>query len=258
MNENRNFKGIWIPKHIWLNENLSLQEKVFLVEIDSLDNSKGCFASNKYFSDFFGLSKTRVSLVIKSLIDKQFISSTLIYKEGTKEILNRVVKVSYIPYVRKVKDPPLGKLKDNNTVNNTVNKKTKGIEDLDVEFEEIVVNKNQLSILDEIKEKEKISDKKEKFNFRKEMISLGFEEELVLDWLAVRKTKKATNTKTALKTFLNQVKQSGKDQNYVLEYCVSKSWSGFKAIWLEKEEDKENPGDGNSAVDNLIKAMKVN
>jgi hypothetical protein len=34
----RDFKGIWIPKEIWLNENLTLQEKVFLVEIESLDN----------------------------------------------------------------------------------------------------------------------------------------------------------------------------------------------------------------------------
>ena len=260
MSENRNFKGIWIPKYIWINENLTLQEKVFLVEIDSLDNSKGCFASNKYFADFFDLSKTRVSLIIKSLIDKGFISSNLIYKEGTKEILHRVVKVCYIPSPLKVKDPPLVKLKDNNTVNNTVNKKTKEIENLEVEFEEIL-NPNQLSILDEIETKEKSSAKKEvtiletKFNFRKEMINLGFREDLVLDWLSVRKTKKATNTSTALNSFLNQVKKTNKDQNFVLEYCVSKSWSGFKSDWLEKEEKSVK---GNSAVDNLKKAMGIN
>jgi hypothetical protein len=142
-----------------------------------------------------------------------------------------------------------------------VNTKTKKeIENLEVEFEE-VLNSNQLSILDQIKEQEKSSAKKEvsiletKFNFRKEMINLGFREDLVLDWLAVRKTKKATNTSTALNSFLNQVKKTNKDQNYVLEYCVSKSWSGFKADWLEKEEKSVN---GNSAVDNLKKAMGIN
>jgi DNA-binding PadR family transcriptional regulator len=97
--------------------------------------------------------------------------------------------------------------------------------------------------------------KKESFNFRKEMINSGFREDLVLDWLAVRKTKKATNTKTALNGFLNQVKKTGKDQNIVLEHCINKSWSGFKAVWLEKEENDEKSGNGNSAVDNLKKAM---
>ena len=49
MKENRDFKGVWIPKEIWLNTDLSIIEKVLLVEIDSLDNSdRGCFASNEY------------------------------------------------------------------------------------------------------------------------------------------------------------------------------------------------------------------
>ena len=29
----RDFKGVWIPKEIWLSENLSLMEKVLFVEI---------------------------------------------------------------------------------------------------------------------------------------------------------------------------------------------------------------------------------
>ena len=53
---NRGFKGIWIPKEIWLNTDLTMQEKVFLVEIDSLDNDIGCTAGNQYFADFFGIS----------------------------------------------------------------------------------------------------------------------------------------------------------------------------------------------------------
>ena len=117
----RSFKGIWIPKEVWLSKDLTLQEKVFLVEISSLDNDNGCYASNGYFADFFGISKTRVSLVIKSLIDKGYIISNIIYKEGSKEILKRVLKESYTPYLTKVKDPIQQKLKDNNTFNNTTN-----------------------------------------------------------------------------------------------------------------------------------------
>lgn len=117
----RDFKGIWITKEVWLSKDLTLQEKVFYTEIDSLDNKEGCFASNGYFAEFFGLSKTRVSLVIKSLIDKGYVTSLILYKEGTQEILKRVLKVCYIPYITNVKEPTQGKLKDNNTINNTIN-----------------------------------------------------------------------------------------------------------------------------------------
>lgn len=118
----RNFKGIWIPKEIWLSEELTLQEKVFLVEIDSLDNEEGCYAGNQYFADFFGVSKVRVSEVINSLVKKEYITSTIIYKEGTKQILKRVLKVSLIGYKRKVEEGIKEKFKDSNTTNNTVNK----------------------------------------------------------------------------------------------------------------------------------------
>lgn len=74
---NRDFKGIWIPKEIWLSTNLSVLEKVFLAEIDSLDGTEGCFASNDYFAEFFGLSKDRCSEVISSLQKKKRIQVIL-------------------------------------------------------------------------------------------------------------------------------------------------------------------------------------
>ena len=110
----RKFKGIWIPNYVWLSKDLTLQEKVFLVEIDSLDNNGGCYASNAYFGKFFGLSTTRVSLVIKSLIDKGYLISNIRQDEGNK----RLLKTSLI----KFKDPIQQKLKHNNKVNNKDNK----------------------------------------------------------------------------------------------------------------------------------------
>jgi DNA-binding MarR family transcriptional regulator len=112
---NRKFKGIWIPNYIWLSKDLTLQEKVFLVEIDSLDNNcGGCYANNSYFGKFFELSNTRVSLVIKSLIEKGYVTSIINQSEGNK----RYLKTS----LTKVKYPIQQKLKHSNTVNNTINK----------------------------------------------------------------------------------------------------------------------------------------
>jgi len=123
MEKKRDWKGIWIPKELWLDERLTMQEMIFLAEIESLDNEEGCFASNSYFADFFRISKTRVSIVINSLVEKGFIKSRIIYKEGTKQVLKRVLNFCYIPPLSKVKEPMKQKFKDNKPVNNTFNNK---------------------------------------------------------------------------------------------------------------------------------------
>ena len=62
-NLSRKFEGIWIPKELWFDQNLTLQKKIFFIEINSLDNNDGCYASNEYFAKFFGLSnRTPMSL----------------------------------------------------------------------------------------------------------------------------------------------------------------------------------------------------
>lgn len=90
---NRGFKGIWIPSHYWLDENLTIQEMLFLAEIDSLDiDEKGCFASNKHFSDFFGLTPQRCSQVINSLKDKNYIRIEMTFGKE-KQVEKRTIRV---------------------------------------------------------------------------------------------------------------------------------------------------------------------
>ena len=71
MEENkRDFKGVWIPKEIWLDKRLNALDKVILTEIDSLDSSeRGCFASNKHIANFCQCSETKVSTSISKLIE---------------------------------------------------------------------------------------------------------------------------------------------------------------------------------------------
>lgn len=94
---NRDFKGIWIPREIWLSEKLSIQEKVFLAEIHSLDNEIGCIASNAYFAEFFGMSKSSVSRIISTLVEKGFCEVTLTYK-NEKEVDKRIVRCARYGY----------------------------------------------------------------------------------------------------------------------------------------------------------------
>ena len=73
----RDFKGIWIPKEIWESQQLSIMEKVLFVEIHSLDNERGCYASNRYFSEFFHVSERQIQNVIASLKSKGFVFVTI-------------------------------------------------------------------------------------------------------------------------------------------------------------------------------------
>jgi hypothetical protein len=74
---NRDFKGVWIPKEIWLSDQLSLMEKVLFVEIHSLDNERGCYASNRHFAEFFDISERQIRTYIASLKQKGFVTVTI-------------------------------------------------------------------------------------------------------------------------------------------------------------------------------------
>lgn len=88
----RKFRGIWIPSEIWEHPNLTLQQKVFLSEIDSLSGRSGCFASNAYFAKFFGLSKSRVSNVISSLEKAGLIHVEMITSDTGRNVEKRIIK----------------------------------------------------------------------------------------------------------------------------------------------------------------------
>lgn len=92
------------------------------------------------------------------------------------------------------------------------------------------------------KRKKNLKQKKEsnKFNFKQELLNLGADKELVNDWLTVRKNKKASNTKTAFNNFKKQLDKSCKTINFVLDLCVSNSWSGFKSDWIKKKTKTNN------------------
>jgi DNA-binding transcriptional ArsR family regulator len=116
----RDFKGVWIPKEIWLNEKLSLIEKCLLVEINSLDNEKGCFASNSYFAIFFGISEINISKHIKKLKELGYVKQ--IFFDGRK----RIIKADLSKMIRQDNQNRLDSIIENdkyiNIDNNTINK----------------------------------------------------------------------------------------------------------------------------------------
>ena len=88
----KEWQGVFIPRKIWEEKDLTWTEKLFWAEIKGLDNDDGCYASNKHFAKVFSLSKTRVSEIINSLIIKKFITAEYIREDGI--ITKRVLRIS--------------------------------------------------------------------------------------------------------------------------------------------------------------------
>lgn len=105
----RDFKGIWIPKEVWLDERLNALEKIILVEIDSLDGEEsGCYASNAYLSEFCQCSETKVSTAINKLKGLGYIFEVAF--DGRERILKTCLS--------KNESLPLKNCKQNNIKNN--------------------------------------------------------------------------------------------------------------------------------------------
>ena len=85
-------KGLWIPAEILLNKDLSDKEKIILSMILYLsEETKSCFASNKYIANIVNVTANRVSKIISSLKDKEYIKVKLKYKTDSKEIEQRQI-----------------------------------------------------------------------------------------------------------------------------------------------------------------------
>lgn len=127
-----------IPANVRYDSDLPPNAKLLYGEITALTNDKGyCWASNNYFANLYGVYPTTISKWLRVLKEKNYITIELVYKEGTKEIQNRHIKISEIPianlnntYCQKEQEgmeqknntPIVKKSKENNTsINNTFN-----------------------------------------------------------------------------------------------------------------------------------------
>ena len=92
--QERAFKGVWIPADIWLSKELTISEKIILTEIQSFcDHYQSCFASNEHFAELLQVGERRIQKVLKTLEAKGVIERELVYKKGTKEIEKRFLRV---------------------------------------------------------------------------------------------------------------------------------------------------------------------
>lgn len=115
---------------------------------------------------------------------------------------------------------------DNSAVGNT----DTAVDISDSNLSEIPTHKNNIKTTNT--KTNVISDSKAKFSFVGALKNLGADDQLIHDWLAVRKTKKASNNQTSFNRFENQFSKSNLDINTVLRICIERDWKGFEVSWL--------------------------
>ena len=147
MNELQKSYYAIIPANVRYDNDLTPNAKLLYGEITALCNEKGyCLASNNYFAELYKVSKKSISKWINQLIQKGYIKSQIMYKEGSKSIEERRLYISnpmeekfhtpspkvLYPMEEKFHTPMEEKVKDNNTyINNTNNNTVISLDDID-------------------------------------------------------------------------------------------------------------------------------
>lgn len=83
-----------LPANVRYDNELRANEKILYSEITALTQKDGeCYASNKYFAELYEVKENAIATWIKHLKEKEYIDIEYEYRENTKEILKRVIKI---------------------------------------------------------------------------------------------------------------------------------------------------------------------
>ena len=242
---NKSYYAI-IPANVRYDKELTPNAKLLYGEITALCNEKGyCWASNVYFAELYKVSKTSISKWISQLTAKGYITSKIIYRDGTKIIEERRLYITHPieeklnRYERKVKEgieeklntPIEEKLKENNTViNNTVN----------------IYKKEKETSLDKI-----IND----YTTNKNLINT------LVDFMKMRKSIKKPLTDRALKgilTKLDNLCENEQTKIEILEQSIINCWAGVFPLKAKNNNSVNSiiTKDDNNNSDNIYGNVK--
>lgn len=196
---------------------------VLLSLADRAAEDHTCFPSAKRLAADTCLDRKTILAVISDLIEDGLLKDTGERKGVTKQV--RVLKLigvhgreETVPTTEQYQQRNRSNNGTNNdTANGTDNGTVNGIRNLPIESTNESTNIN-----------------KAKFSFSEGLLNLGADQQLVSDFMKIRKAKRATDTETAFKGFISQQQKSGLSLNKVLEMCVVRDWKGFQAAWAQK------------------------
>jgi hypothetical protein len=91
---NREFKGVWIPRDLYLNDELSWTDKLIIIEIDCFSrNGMPCFISNEHLCNHLKVSASTIEKSLKKTEDLGYISRSHEVIQGHNRRILRMVTV---------------------------------------------------------------------------------------------------------------------------------------------------------------------
>lgn len=142
MDETPNYYAI-IPANVRYNNSIQQGAKLLYGEITALSNKTGCcWAGDQYFMGLYKVSQATVQRWLTSLEKNGYIDRTVKYKDGSKEIEKRYIRINAYPilknentYTQKCEYPILKNEQENNTSINNIN--TRANSTLESDFEKL-------------------------------------------------------------------------------------------------------------------------
>ena len=230
----RDFKGVWIPKDIWLNKELTMIEKVILTEIDSLDNENHCVASNEYFAEFCNCGVATVTRAIKHLKDLHYVRE--VAYDGRHRKLSLIKMISQ---TNQNDESASSKRLTNNIDNNTTNNK-------DI----ITINSNNTEFLGKIKNTKKKSLYEKCYDHILEFTNNVGLIEALNDYLKIRlQMKEKPLYEGTWKGMLNKLAKMD-NQIDVVNISIERGWASFF------EQKSYSKGKEKFGEDDNIKSVK--
>lgn len=111
------------PANVRYDKSLPMGARFMYGEITALTKKDGyCWAGDSYFAELYEVTNTTIQNWLKALERKGYISRKRIYKEGTKQIKNRYIRLFDTPtqnnlgtYPKNIKNPTQNNLRDSIT-----------------------------------------------------------------------------------------------------------------------------------------------
>lgn len=79
--DKREFKGIWVPARVWMDNRLTPLEKIVLVGIGQFDYGNGCHATNSDIAEFCQCTTRSVSNAVNRLAEFGYVT---VSRPGTR------------------------------------------------------------------------------------------------------------------------------------------------------------------------------
>ena len=247
-NVNRDFKGVWIPKEIYLNQDLSWSEKILLIEIHSLENEEGCFASNEYLASFLMCSVKTIEAMLTKLRKLELIFTKKF--DGRNRFLGTNIRGQGS---EKVGDSNLKKEGSDSLKSRGQGSEKVGdyiYNNIDIKNNNTIINKKK----NEKKDFENLIDNDLRFSEEdKKQIKI---------FLLDRKERKKPITERGLSILLNELKDLI-DRGYNVKHCIDRAiqsnWTGIKSEWFKDnnstQKNTTQPVDYNFSGKNFINSI---